>query len=145
MAIVIQHTSPPEGRPRLWKSPQELEAKVEAYKSHCKDNNQLFSISGLAVALGCSRRTLVNYSRNKEFFPTIKRARAYGEVGLEHLLMTQKEVRGVIFALKNNYDWKDKVETEDTRGFSISDVIDQLPQTKHYLEFEGEGGQFEIN
>jgi len=56
------------------------------------------------------RRTLLNYSKDDKFFPTIKKAKRKIEAYLEEKLVTDGGT-GIIFNLKNNYGWKDKQET----------------------------------
>ena len=73
------------------------------------------TISGLAVALGVDRKTINNYTRKEEYFPTIKKAKAMIETVLEKRLYGQA-VTGLIFNLKNNFEWKDKTETDITTG-----------------------------
>ena len=55
-----------------------------------------------------SRQDLINYSKDKEFFDTIKKAKLKIENYLEEHLVTDNSVTGIIFNLKNNYGWKDK-------------------------------------
>lgn len=126
------------GRPPKFKSVDELEVKIEAYFNSCwtqkidhsgnplylrnrkglKTNTpiniqtQPYTITGLAVFLGVDRDTLMNYQAKSEFFGTIKRAKQRCEAYAEEQLFIGKNVVGAIFNLKNNYGWKDKVETE---------------------------------
>ena len=60
----------------------------------------------LAVFLNCDRRTLVNYSHEDNFFPTIKRVRALIEADKNEALF-EKDVpsAGVMFDMTNNYGW----------------------------------------
>jgi hypothetical protein len=112
------------GQPMAYKTVAELEEKVDsfftsedAYIINEKDGveEKIFAptISGLALHLGVDRRTIVNYSNKEEFFPTIKKARARIEAHLEKKLFGNN-VTGLIFNLKNNFDWKDKSEVAQT-------------------------------
>jgi hypothetical protein len=112
------------GQPMAFKTTGELEEKVEsfftsedAYIINEKDGveEKIFAptISGLALHLGVDRRTIVNYSNKEEYFPTIKKARARIEAHLEKKLFGNN-VTGLIFNLKNNFDWKDKSEVAQT-------------------------------
>ena len=98
------------GCPLKFKTVKELEDKIEAYFKDCEVNEKPYTISGLALSLGVDRRTIVNYSHNEEFFPTIKKARAKCENYAEEQLFIGKNTAGVIFNLKNNYSWKDQQE-----------------------------------
>ena len=71
------------------------------------------TMSGLALSLDVDRRTVVNYSNNDKYFPTIKKARAKIESFIETRLYGNN-VTGCIFNLKNNFDWKDKSEVNQT-------------------------------
>lgn len=70
------------------------------------------TVTGLAVFLNTSRQTLINYEENKEhpdFFDTIKKAKDLIENHWEQMLQGNN-VTGVIFNLKNNYQWADRNE-----------------------------------
>lgn len=71
-----------------------------------------YTITGLAVALGTSRETLLNYEKKDRFFDTIKRAKQMCHQYAEDYLFFGKNPTGAIFNLKNNYGWKDKTEQE---------------------------------
>jgi hypothetical protein len=101
------------GRPKLFKTPEELEEKINTYFYQCKEEERPYTMSGLAFALGIDRKTLINYGKDEEFFHTIKKARDFVEQYVEERLLTQSGVTtGVIFNLKNNFDWKDKQEID---------------------------------
>jgi DNA-binding XRE family transcriptional regulator len=102
------------GRPLLFETVEDLETKVEEYFKYCEEKDKPLTISGLALAIGCDRRTIVNYSNKEEYFPTIKKARQMCERFAEEYLFSGKNIAGAIFNLKNNYDWKDRTETDLT-------------------------------
>jgi len=123
----------PGGRPKLYDSPEQLQADIEEYFTNCdnrlvqgyddKTNSQFayispepYTMSGLALALGMDRKSLLNYSKDEKFFPAIKAARNRVESDVERRLMEGKATTGAIFNLKNNFDWKDKSETDVTTG-----------------------------
>jgi hypothetical protein len=86
-------------------SVQEIEGKqIKTY---------LPTMSGLALSLDVDRRTVVNYSNKDEYFPTIRKAKAKIEAFIETRLYGNN-VTGCIFNLKNNFDWKDKTEVNQT-------------------------------
>lgn len=95
------------GRPLKFQSVEELEDKIDAYFSQMQIEERPFTITGLAVALDCDRKTLLNYESREEFFPTIKKAKQIIENYTEERLFGNN-VTGVIFNLKNNYGWQDK-------------------------------------
>lgn len=101
------------GRPNKFKSVEEMEQAIQEYFDYCYEQDKPYTISGLACALDTTRRTLLDYQEQDEFSHTIKKAKAKIEAYNEELLYS-KDVPtvGVIFNLKNNYDWKDKQEIE---------------------------------
>lgn len=109
------------GCPLKFKTVEELETKIDEYfasddaRIQLGEGESVFAptVSGLAMYLDIDRKTLTNYAHRGEFFPTIKKARARIEQHLEQRLYGNN-VTGVIFNLKNNYGWADKVETEVT-------------------------------
>jgi hypothetical protein len=71
------------------------------------------SVIALAHYLEMDRRSLLNYEKDPLFFPTIKKAKEKIELYLEYeLYRGQGQVAGIVFNLKNNFDWKDKQEID---------------------------------
>lgn len=97
-----------------------------------------YSITGLALALDTTRRTLLDYEYSKyvtkedddnydpeynallaELTHTIKKAK----VKIEHQVQQRLEgnaVTGTIFNLKNNFDWVDRSETDGTQEIVVT-------------------------
>lgn len=101
------------GRPKKFKSAEELQKAIDKYFAECELVGDPYTVSGLAYALDTNRQTLVNYGEDEEFFDTIKRAKAKIEAFNEKMLYSKDvPTAGVIFNLKNNYDWKEKQEIE---------------------------------
>jgi hypothetical protein len=113
----------PAGQPKIFGTPEELQEKVDAYFD--RDNEGAWytneegqkvyapTMAGLARFLEVDRKTVTNYAHRDEYFPTIKKARSRVEEFLERRLYGTA-VTGVIFNLKNNFDWKDKNEVDHT-------------------------------
>lgn len=119
------------GRPLKIKSPEELRVMVKAYFKKC-DNRQIeewdsrnhricfkrvpepYTMSGLAYALGMDRQGILTYGRRKRFYDIINKARQRVMIDSEKRLHEGKNVIGAIFALKNNFDWKDRTEIDST-------------------------------
>ena len=110
------------GQPMKYKTVKALQAAVDNYfevdafmPTKDGDSEYLPTMSGLALSLDVDRKTIVNYSHNEKYFPTIRKARAKIESFIETRLYGGN-VAGCVFNLKNNFDWKDKqeVETKDT-------------------------------
>lgn len=122
------------GRPPLFKSVEEIQDKIDDYFSYCDnriktiynekngDDIQVsdpepYTMSGLAYYLGMDRKTLVNYSHDDLFFPTIKKARSRVEWDVDRRMNDRSTFTpGQIFNTKNNFGWTDKTETDITSG-----------------------------
>jgi len=98
------------GRPLKFKSPEELQEKIDAYFLSVVPRQ--YTITGLAMALDVDRDTLLNYQDKPEFFGTIKRAKTKIEWGYE-LTLRERGSSGDIFGLKN-FGWTDKTEQDIT-------------------------------
>jgi hypothetical protein len=110
------------GRPALFNSPEELQAKIDEYFNGGANQKEyptlagsvkipIYTISGLAYFLGFSaRQSFYDYENRVEFSDIIKRARLRIEMNYEENLI-DKACTGSIFALKN-MGWKDKTETD---------------------------------
>lgn len=132
------------GRPLKFETVKELEEKIEAYFDYCDDtvvkkilnkNQEIiaeitkpYTITGLAEWLGTNRQTLVNYEKRDEFFDTIKGAKAKIEACYEErALLGDNSPVVSIFTLKNNFNWKDKTETDlTTNGKELPTPIIKL-------------------
>lgn len=116
------------GRPRKYKSPEEMKARIDEYF----EDNDKPTICGLTLALGfCERKALLNYEGyGKKFYDTIKRAKLVVEHYYERNLAINTRATGAIFALKN-FDWSDKREVSFTDSpFRLNITLPpiQLPQ-----------------
>lgn len=120
----------PAGRPPIFKTAKEMQKAIDQYFTDAvfisEDgfHFERYTMSGLALALGMSRRTLVNYSHKDEFLPAIKRARQKVEESLERSLYGNG-VAGVIFNLKNNFGWKDQKDVNNNMSGGLD--IGQKP------------------
>lgn len=73
------------------------------------------TMAGLALHLGISRQTLLNYSKEEKFFDTIQHARARVCAYLEERLLDRDGVNGAKFSLINNFKeegYSDKATTD---------------------------------
>lgn len=125
------------GRPLLFQSEQELQDKITEYLTDYCGLDEYGNISstvkfkmvptvtGLALYLGTSRETLMNYEKKEQFFDTIKKAKDMILSFNESALYSKKiNTAGVIFNLKNNYGWRDRVETLNLNT-DVDEVIDK--------------------
>ena len=121
------------GRPLAFKTPEQLDAAIEEYFNTSAWVEVAIAgtvvkqfrptMSGLALAIGVDRRTLVNYAHKDDFFPSIKKARATVESALESKLYDGSPA-GVIFNLKNNFAWDDKSQLEHSGSIDINKMSD---------------------
>lgn len=102
-----------------------MQERINKYFANCDKNGYPYTITGLALALDLDRKSLLNYSKEEEFFHTIKKAKQKVEEFLEMCLYKQS-VTGVIFNLKNNFGWVDKQEIDTTHTDRIQ-IINDLP------------------
>lgn len=113
----------PGGRPLKFKTVQELQDKIDVYFDSCweiddtgKKQTRPYTITGLARALDTTRETLLDYEDKVQYSDTIKRAKMKVAEYVEEYLFMGKNQTGAIFNLKNNFNWKDKTETDLTSG-----------------------------
>lgn len=103
------------GRPRLYPNAAQLDAKITEYFAAIEVDGKPPTLAGLCYFLGFSdKQSLSEYEDyGDEFSLPVKRARLLIEQDRsERLLGKDTFTPGVIFDLKNNHGWKDKVEQE---------------------------------
>ncbi len=136
------------GRPRKYKSAEEMQKSIDAYFKVCegtplldKNGNPILNkagypikidrkpptVTGLALALGFnSRQALLNYqARSKSFNDTLTRAKSRCEEYAEARLYDKDGSNGAQFSLRNNFKgWSDKPEqNNDDGGVQIIDDV----------------------
>lgn len=117
------------GRPPKYTNPEDMQKIIVEYFEECKAEGKYPTVSMMAFRLGMSRQDLLNYencfeldrlkqcdeSVRQGFVDTIKAAKQYIEGCYEDkLINSPNSPIGTIFTLKNNYNWKDKQEIEQT-------------------------------
>lgn len=99
------------GRPLAFSTVAELEEQIQKYYERCELKEKPLTMSGLALWLGISRQTLVNYGYKDEFFDTIRIARDMVQADMEERALGGKSNATMsIFSFKNNFGWVDKQE-----------------------------------
>jgi len=128
-AYMTEETNP-VGRPKLFKNAEELQAKIEAYftkqnelQADMLEPMPIYTMAGLALALGVDRKTITNYSKDEEFFPAIKLARAKVEEMVEQRSLAGLGTAGAIFNLKNNFGWRDSRDIEHSGSVPMQIVF----------------------
>lgn len=113
------------GRPPAYKTPEEMQEKIDEYFTRCagemlRDDNgdpvcdkwgqPVFvnvrppTVTGLALALGfTTRQALLNYQAKPRFVDTITRAKSRCEEYAESRLYDRNGARGAMFSLTNNF------------------------------------------
>jgi hypothetical protein len=92
------------------------------------------SILWLCEYLDIHRSTLIEYEEMNEFSNTIKKAKQIIEKYNSEQLYRKEQVTGIIFNLKNNFDWKDKSEVDNnTKVTMVWDVLNSIWVTRPNL------------
>lgn len=103
----------PGGRPRYYNSSQELEEVSDQYFKEKNRKNEPYTMSGLALFLGFSDKTMLyEYEKRPEFSHSIKqmRARIEEQINLSTARNECPPAYG-IFMLKN-FGWRDRIDHE---------------------------------
>lgn len=136
------------GRKRMFKTPEEMQAKIDAYFKDCEgtvltdsDGNPVLNkfeepiivgakpltITGLTLALGfTSRQSLLNYQARGAFGPILEAAKLRVENYAEMRLYDRDGCNGARFNLQNNFRaWDaDKPQAEDKKTPAINIICD---------------------
>lgn len=117
------------GRPLMFESPEKLQELIDKYFENCDANDEIYTVTGLAMALDTDRATLVRYGHKDEFYNTIKKAKQKIENQMVNRALTGVYNPTVsIFLMKNNFGYVDKTEqevkvTERTKAEKLSDTL----------------------
>lgn len=115
-------------KPGKYENAKQMQKIIDKYFEECEESGEIPTVTGLAYVLDMSRQDLLNYenclengrlkslddSVKVEIVCTIKRAKKYIESCYEKALFTNGKTIGAIFTLKNNYNWVDKQEIQQT-------------------------------
>lgn len=129
----------PGGRPLKFESVGDLQIAINAYFDACDPHivqrvidggvnqhgetiwlkravmteQEPYTVSGLARALGISRQALLDYGEREEFIDTVAAAKERCHEYAEKQLFGKAQ-SGAAFSLKNNWGWKDRQEIDHT-------------------------------
>lgn len=106
----------------------ELENKIEEYfiKVTDKESDEVPDVEWLAFHLDTTRKTLLDYENKEEFGYTIKRAKDKIFFYKKQLAFKWKMNPTVfIFDSKNNHDYTDKTEVDQTLKWSLETNINE--------------------
>lgn len=118
-------------KPRPFTTPRALSAAIDAYFDSRTPSDRP-TVTGLGVALGLTRRQMVDYAADDDFADIIIMAKARVEAFNENRLY-DGNVTGTIFNLRINFGWDEKRPAETRTGPVV--VVTGVP------EAGGEGGQ----
>lgn len=114
------------GKPKLWEDPDELEIAVDAYfeEFNGSDAERMPTWAGICYHLGfADKEGFQEYENYGERYSRIvKRARLRFEHDRNVRLLTQNNVAGSIFDLKNNHDWQDRQQVESRQAVTVQIV-----------------------
>lgn len=133
------------GRPLKFKSPEELQGKINAYFEDRDEKGKPYTVSSLCVFLDTTADTLLDYQNGvqmsiseedkKRYSDTIKKAKGKILEYAEDHLYTKNNVTGVIFSLKNNYGWADKQVIETHNKDTVDEMSEEeLKETLEKIE-----------
>jgi len=122
---------------KSFNSVDELKTKIDNYFIYCDTKPRPYTVLSMCIYLDICRDTLCEYAKLEGYSDTIKKAKARIEAYAEDILFTSKTPVGVIFNLKNNFNWRDKTEVEssgtldttskvDLTGYSVQQLKDML-------------------
>lgn len=104
-------------RPRKFKSPEDMQAAIDAYFEDCDKRGAPYTVEGLCCVLEMDRRALFNYGTKEgyeEFFPTVKKARRKIDARtMEGAMMGKYQSAVSIFIMKNNMGYSNDPEPLD--------------------------------
>ena len=111
------------GRPPKFTTPDQVFKIAETYFGACIKKNEPYTVTGLAMALGTTRKTLVEYEKKgNELSDAIKRCKTVIENFYECRLSFPNPA-GAIFALKN-FGWTDRMDlVSEGKATNIGKVV----------------------
>lgn len=115
------------GRPRMYDTPEQFDAKVQEYYTHCLEGCEPITWTGLALFMGfSSRQSIDEYAKYDGFSDSVKKAKLLVEWAYEKRLI-DGQAAGPIFALKN-MGWTDRQEVDVTQKSTVKISSDMSPQ-----------------
>ncbi len=109
------------GRPAKYTKAAAMQKKIDKYFATCDKNYEPYTVTGLAIALGMTRKGLIDYENKEDqkLSNTVKKAKLRVEEYAERSLYRSQSVTGIIFNLKNNFGWQDKQEIDQHTTFDF--------------------------
>ena len=113
--------------PLKYRSATQLDKYIQDYFRQCDEDKRKYTITGLAVHLGMTRKMLIEYGERETFKKVILTARSRIEQQVEEILLSGKSQAGAIFWLKNA-GWTDKqeIEVNDVTELTKDELIERI-------------------
>jgi hypothetical protein len=118
------------GRPLKFVSVDALQKQIDNYFMNLAAEHRPPTITGLALALDTTRRTLIDYQNDDEYSHTIEKAKARIENFVEEKLFDRNTpTAGAIFNLTNNYGWQNKQYSDNkTENTGTMTIVTKVPE-----------------
>jgi len=119
------------GAPPNWETPQDFEDDCSGFFDWCEENDYIPDIEGLAVYLGTTRKTILDYEKKDNFCYTVKKIK--NKIAF---YKKQKAMAGQIpsavfcFDFKNNHNYVDKTEVDNNIKGELTQITREIVDPK---------------
>lgn len=124
------------------KKPAEIIRACDSYFSLCKQDNQKPTMSGLALALGTNRRTLLKWYSGETRIYNREIIQQYFDLleTFDELMLKEGKINPVsaLFIMKNNYGYTDKTEIKVSDEEISNEEIERRYREQHEIVSESE-------
>ena len=128
----------PGGRPNKFQDIDAFTEEIERYFKKCDQEERPYTVTGLAAALDTDRSVIIDVENgkngyNQQFSHAIKSAKRKILSQQEERLVSGKcNPAGLIFSMKNNYGWRDKVDLDvDQRNSGTIEIVFSNPRQEN--------------
>lgn len=113
--------------PLKYRSAKQLDKYVQNYFAQCDEQQKKYTITGLALHLGMTRKMLIEYGERETFKKVIQTARTRIEQQVEETMLNGKAIAGCIFWLKNQ-GWTDEqqINVNDITQLTKDELINKV-------------------
>ena len=119
------------------KEPKQIIKACDSYFSLCKQDNQKPTMSGLAMALGTNRRTLLKWYSGETRVYNREIIQQYFDLleSFDELMLKEGKINpvGAVFIMKNNYGYTDKTEVKITDDDLTEEEIKRRYEEQHEI------------
>lgn len=125
-----------------FKKPEDIIRACDTYFSLCKQDNQKPTMSGLAMALGTNRRTLLKWYSGETRIYNREIIQQYFNLleTFDEMMLRDGKVNPIasVFIMKNNYGYTDKSEVKITDSEMSNEEIEARYREQHEIVSESE-------